>query len=88
MSDRLIWTLVAAAASSAAAASAILCCSAAASASAILCCSAAAAVALTRSAGAFLISSLIVSLLARSRAVRPSYTCMSDSEQRNRRNQE
>ena len=75
MSDRLIWTLVAAAASSAAAASAILCCSAAAS-----------AVALTRSAGAFLISSLIVSLLATSRAVCPLYTCMSDSEQRNRRN--
>ena len=75
MSDRLIWTLVAASAASASA-----------SASAILCCSAAAAVALTRSAGAFLISSLIVSLLARSKAVCPFYTCMSDSEQRNCRN--
>ena len=76
MSDRLILTLVAA---SAPAAAAILCCSAAA---------AAAAVALTRSAGAFLISSLIISLLARSRAVFPFYTCISvsDSEQRNCRN--
>ena len=72
MSDRLILTLVAA---SAPAAKAILCCSAA-------------AVALIRSAGAFLINSLIISLLARSRAVFPFYTCISvsDSEQRNCRN--
>ena len=74
MSDRLKWTLVAA--------SAALFRSASASAAA------AAAVDLKRSADAFLISSLILSFLATSRAVSPLYINISDSEQRNRRNYE